>query len=73
MTDKEKILLLEETFDVDEDTLNPEMILDELEEYDSMTRLSIIVMIDENFGKKISGSDLKTFKTIRDIMKVMEK
>lgn len=69
---KEKLALLEDTFDVDEGTLTPEMSLDEIEEYDSMTKLSLIVMVEEEFGKKLSGDDIKSFKTIQDILNVMK-
>ncbi len=71
MTDKEKIALLEETFEVDEGTLSPDMDLENVEEYDSMTKLSLIVMFDDNFGKKITGADIKKFKTVKDIMNLM--
>ena len=69
---KEKLVLLEDTFDVDEGTLTPDMGLDELEEYDSMTKLSLIVMVEEEFGKKLSGDDIKSFKRVQDILNVME-
>lgn len=72
MTDQEKLALLEEAFDVDEGTLSPEMELDTIEEYDSMTKLSLIVMIEEQFGKKLSGAEIKAFKTVQDILSVME-
>ena len=68
----EKMALLEDTFDVDEGTLEPEMGLDEIEEYDSMTKLSLIVMVEEEFGRKLSGDDIKGFKTIQDILNVMQ-
>lgn len=70
---KEKLALLEDTFDVDEGALTPDMGLDELEEYDSMTKLSLIVMVEEEFGKKLSGDVIKGFKTIQDILNVMNK
>ena len=73
MSEKEKLALLEETFDVDEGSLEPEMLLDDIEEYDSMTKLSLIVMIEEEFGKKLSGAEIKEFKTIQDILSIMEK
>ncbi len=73
MTDNEKITMLEETFDVEEGFLKPNMVLEDIEEYDSMTKLSLIVMIDDKFGKKLSGSDIKAFKTVKDIMDIMEK
>ena len=71
MTEQEKIALLEETFDVEEGTLSAEMDLDSIEEYDSMTKLSLIVMIEEEFGKKLSGAEIKGFKTVKDILNIM--
>ena len=72
MDDKKKIELLEDLFEVDEGTLTPEMELGELDEWDSMAALSLIVMIDEECGKRINGDDVKKFVTIRDIMDIME-
>lgn len=69
---KEKFALLEDTFDVDEGTLTPEMGLDEIKEYDSMTKLSLIVMVEDEFGRKLSGDDIKGFKTVQDILNVMQ-
>jgi len=73
MNEQDKISLLEETFDIEEGSLSPSMALDDIEEYDSMTRLSLIVMIDEEFGKKLSGSEIKEFRTVQDILNIMEK
>lgn len=73
MSENEKLAMLEETFDVDEGTLSADMELDGIEEYDSMTKLSLIVMIEEEFGKKLSGTEIKEFKTVRDILNIMVK
>lgn len=73
MSEKEKLALLEEAFDVEDGFLSPEMILDEVEEYDSMTKLSLIVMIEEKFGKGLSADEIKGFKTIQDILNIMNK
>ena len=73
MSDKEKLAMLEETFDVDEGTLSADMELDGIEEYDSMTKLSLIVMIEEEFGKKLSGAEIKEFKIVQDILNIMVK
>ena len=73
MSEKEKLALLEETFDADEGTLSAEMNLEDIEEYDSMTKLSLIVMVEEEFGKKLSGAEIKEFKTIQDILNIMVK
>lgn len=71
MDEKEKLALLEETFEVDEGTLTPETNLDDVDEYDSMSKLSLIVMVEDNFGKKLTGAEIKAFKTVQDILDVM--
>ena len=45
--------------------------LKELEEYDSLSVLSIIAMIDKNFGKQIPSSDfvkVTTVNTLKDLI-----
>ena len=72
MSEKENIVLLEETFDVEEGALNADMQLEDIEEYDSMTKLSLIVMMEEEFGKVLTSEEIKGFKTIGDILNYME-
>lgn len=71
MTQQEKLALLEETLEVDEGTLKPEMILAEIEEYDSMTKLALIVMFEDECGKKVSGDTVRGFVTVGDILNEM--
>lgn len=73
MTTEEKLALLEETLETDEGALNLEMSLDEVEEYDSMSRLGIIVMMEDEFGVKLTGEHFKGFKVIGDIIAMMDK
>ena len=73
MTEQEKLALLEETIEAEEGSLKPEMALEEIEEYDSLAKLSIIVMMEDNFGKKLAANDVRAFKTVADILKCMEK
>lgn len=71
MTDKEKMTLLEEMFEADEGTLKPETELNSLENWDSMMKLSLIVLVDEECGKTLKSDDMKKFVTLRDIMDYM--
>lgn len=71
MEDGKKIELLEDLLEVDAGSLQPDMRLEDLENWDSMTALALIVMIDEECGKRITGNDLKGMRTIQDIMDVM--
>lgn len=38
-----------------------------LEEWGSLTALSIIAMVDEEFGKRITGADIRNSETIEDL------
>ncbi len=73
MTEKEKLGMLEETFELDEGVLSSDTVLAELDEYDSMAKLSLIVFMDDEFGVKITGEMIKGFKTVGDILAVMNK
>ena len=73
MTEKEKLALLEETLEMDEGSLTPEKLLDEVEEYDSMAKLSIIVMMEDEFNKKIDSETVKSFVKVGDILALMNK
>lgn len=73
MTEKEKLALLEDLLEIDEGTLTPETSLDEVEEYDSMTKLSLIVMAEDEFGVKLDSATLRSFKTVGDILAVLNK
>ena len=71
MTNKEKILLLEDALELNENTLNEETLLLDVPEYDSMAKLTLIVLCDDEFNKKLSGEQLREFKTIKDILDYM--
>jgi len=47
--------------------------LKELEEYDSLSVLSIIVMIDKNFGKQILSADVAKVTTVNTLMDLIGK
>jgi acyl carrier protein len=71
MTQQEKMEALTEIFAEDSVTFTAETSLDNLI-WDSMAMLSLIALVNERFGKRLSGSQLKAFKTVQDILSVME-
>ena len=73
MSEKEKLAMLEETLDLEEGTLAADTVLADLDEYDSMAKLSLIVLMDDEFGVKVTGDMIKGFKTVDDILVVMNK
>ncbi|MBK8372250.1 MAG: acyl carrier protein [Saprospiraceae bacterium] len=68
MTNEEVISLIEETLEIESSTLNSETLLDDILEFDSMGKLSVIVMADDEFDKKLTGEQMKKFKTVVDIV-----
>jgi len=72
MTEKEKIALLEDMLELEEGVLTPEMELSAIDEYDSMAKLSLIVLFDDECGKKLTGEEIRTFKTVGDIIAAMD-
>lgn len=72
MTEREKLALLEELFELEEGDIAADTLLDEIDEYDSMTKLSLIVMMDENFGVRLDGNTIKCLETVSDILALMK-
>ena len=73
MTNREKLALLEDMLELDEGTLTEETALDDVDEYDSMAKLSLIVLMEDEFGVKLTGDVIKGFETVGDIVALMNK
>lgn len=71
MTSTDKIKLLEEIFELAENSLTPETLLESIPDYDSMTKLALIVLCDDEFDKKLTGEQIRDFKTVQDILDFM--
>lgn len=72
MDNNEKLEVLEEILDVEEGSLAPDTVLADLDEWDSITRLSLLIYFDEELGKKVSGDEIKAFETVEEIMALMD-
>ncbi len=72
MNIKEKLALIEEALDVEENTLTVDTKLDDIDEWDSMSALSLIVMLDDEFDVVVTAGQIKALQTIEDIVKYME-
>lgn len=72
MTNAEKIALLEEVMELEEGTLQLDDVLEEYDEWDSVTILGIISLIDEEFGKTVTGKEVRDIKTVSGLLDMME-
>ena len=71
MTEREKLAMLEDMLELDEGDLTMDKALDDIDEYDSMAKLSLIVLMEDEFGIKLTGEMIKGFKTVGDIVAMM--
>ena len=71
MTNEEKIALLEDMLELEAGALTPETVLTDIDEYDSMAKLSLIVLMDDECGKKLTGEQIREFKTVQEILDFM--
>lgn len=67
-----KMELLEEIMELEEGELTPDMKLEDIEEWDSLTKLALMAEIRKSMGKTISVEELKAFNTIQDICDYLE-
>ena len=71
MIQEEKIALLEDMLELEAGALNENTVLADVAEYDSMAKLSLIVLMDDEFSKKLTGEQIREFKTVQDILNFM--
>lgn len=64
--------MLEDMLELDGGVLEPATELSSIDEYDSMAKLSLIVLMDDEFGKKLTGEKIRQFKTVQDILDFMD-
>lgn len=72
MDTAEKLAKLEDTLELEEGDLQPDMVLADIEEYNSMAKLGLIVLMADDFGKKLTSDQIKAFVTVQDILDFME-
>lgn len=72
MNIKEKLRILEDLMLIERDTLDEDMELSDINEWDSMAVISTIAMFDSLFGKDVTPEEIRKFKTVKDITDKME-
>ena len=58
--------------DTELEVFKPETAFRELDEYSSIIALSIIAMIDEEYGVAISGGEMKSAVTIEELFNIVQ-
>lgn len=55
-----------------EGLLSVNMMLSDVEEWDSMSKLALIVMMEDEFGKKLNGDMIRGLESVQDILDLMQ-
>ena len=71
MTTNEKIVLLEEVMDVEAGSIAVDTNLDDIDEWDSLSILTLITEVKKRFDISLTTAQIREFKTIDDICKVI--
>ncbi|MCD4679980.1 MAG: acyl carrier protein [Bacteroidales bacterium] len=70
---KEFVEIFAEQFDdTPADEFKADTVFKDLEEWDSLTALSIIAMVDEEFECMITGADIRNSSTIEDLYNLIK-
>lgn len=72
MSLEEKLGMLEEIMDLDEGTLSVDDVLADYEEWDSLSKLSLVAEVKKQFGKTLGVDRIRSFETVRDICDYFE-
>lgn len=62
----------EQLDETDVNDLSPETVFHELDEYSSIIALSIIAMIDEEYGVAVNAKEMTSSVTIEDLFNVVK-
>ena len=71
MSKEEKLAMLEEVMDLDEGELTEESVLDDIEEWDSLSVLTLISEMKKKFDISLTTQQIRDFKTVADICAVI--
>lgn len=67
MTVQEKLEVLEDIMELDEGTLKVEDSLENIDEWDSMSKLYLVTYVKKEMQKRLTVDEIKNFETVQDI------
>lgn len=67
MSLQEKLNVLEEILELDENTLSGTERLEDIEEWDSLSKLYLVSWVKKSMKKRLTIEEIKNFETVNDI------
>lgn len=69
---KEKLIsALADALEIDKGQVKPEDFFRDYDAYSSLTELSVLAMLDSDFGIEIEMKDFNNFKTVEDLIRLV--
>jgi len=65
------IIALAEALEMDRSTIKPDGIFRDYENYSSLTELSVLAMLDSEFGIEIEMKEFDNLKTVADLVRLI--
>ncbi|MBI1198453.1 MAG: acyl carrier protein [Phenylobacterium sp.] len=61
-----------DVLDIDELELTPETTAEDVEEWDSLSHVRLVVAVERHFGLKFKNSEIEGLKTVGDLVNLIE-
>lgn len=72
MSKEEKLELIADILELEVSDITEDMKLEEIEEWDSLSKLSLMALVKKHFGKKMTQEEIREFTLVSDIVDYME-
>lgn len=72
MSNEEKMECIAESVEMEVEELTPDMVLEDLENWDSVAVLSVISIINEKFDRYPDATEILGYKTVGDLMEAFK-
>ncbi len=64
--------IMRDVFDVDDLEITESTTADDIEEWDSLSHIRLIVALERKFGFKFNNSEIETLKNVGDLIKLIQ-
>jgi acyl carrier protein len=61
-----------DVFDVDDLQITPATTADDIEEWDSLSHVRLLVTVERKFGVKFTNSEIESLKSVGDLVRIIQ-
>jgi acyl carrier protein len=64
--------IFRETFEDDDIEIGPETVADDIEEWDSLTHVGLIMAVERHFGLRFNTTEISNMQNVGDLAKLLD-